>query len=407
MEKTNAKSFYIYAKVHCIRRSLESTTLYKYLVANDLLAVSHPKKADLIFVYTCGGFGRDEALSLLTIQKALATRSSQVIVTGCLTKINPDILKAYRNIIIIPPDELGKLDSLINAKIPYTAFPTVSTVSGIHDLYQGSRFSRLRRNIGLNGKLFKICGSYVKEYVKENLLHKFDAVLADPSVYRLEIAKGCLGNCSYCAIKLAMPKFRSNPQNEIIENFRNGLDAGYKNFALIAGDIGCYGIDTGTSLPKLLEELFKVKGDYKIALVDLNPRWLVKYYSEFLAILRSNSKKIFIIVLPIQSGSDKILKLMNRHYKIDDVKQCILDLKKNIPGILIETHVIVGFPGETADDFSASIQLVKEIQFSKVDVYKYEERPGTSAPSLPEKVPKDQIDKRAKILKREIKLDGN
>jgi tRNA A37 methylthiotransferase MiaB len=213
MEKINAKSFYIYAKF-CPRRSLEATALYKYLVANGLLAVSRPKRADLIFVYTCGGFAQDEAFSLLTIQKALASRFSQVIVTGCLTKINPDKLKAFRNIIIIPPDELGKLDLLINAKIPYTAFPTVSTVSGIHELHHGSRYSRLRRTIGLNNKL-EICSFYVKKY----LLNKSYRYALDPSVYRLEIAKGCLGNCSYCAIKLAMPKFRSYPQNEIVENF--------------------------------------------------------------------------------------------------------------------------------------------------------------------------------------------
>ena len=361
------------------------------------------KKADLIFIYTCGGFCQNEASSLLTIQKAVSTHASQVIVTGCLTKINPDKLKAFRNIIIIPPDELGKLDLLINAKIPYSAFPRVSTVSGIHDLYNDRRFTRLRRNIVSNGKL-KICSSYVKKY----LLHKSSTAVLDPSFYRLEIAKGCLGNCSYCAIKLAMPKFHSYSPNEIIENFRNGLNDGYKNFALIAGDIGCYGIDIGTNLPKLLEELFKVKGDYKIALVDLNARWLGKYYSELLAILKSNSEKIFTIILPIQSGSDKILKLMNRYYEINDVKHCILDLKKNIPGISIETHIMVGFPGETDDDFSKSIQLVKEIQFSKVHVYTYEERPGTLALSLSGKVPKDQIDKRAKILKKEtITLDGN
>ena len=398
MGKTDFKSFYIYAKAACPRRSLESTALFKYLVANGLLAVNHPKKADLIFVYTCGGFGQDEAFSLLTIQKALKASSGRVIVTGCLTKIDPDVLKTYSNILVIPPNELGQLDSLINAKIPYSTVPRVSTVSGINDLYHGSLYSRLRRNIGLNDKLVKI----IISSVMMKFFHKTDNIIVDPSFYRLEIAKGCLNNCSYCAIKCAMPKFHSHPQNEVIQNFKNGLGAGYKNFVLIAGDTGCYGFDIGTSLPKLLEELFKVEGEYKIAIVDLNVRWLAKYYSDLLAILKSNSKKIFKIALPIQSGSNKILKLMHRNYEIDEVKRYLLDLKKSIPGISIETHIMIGFPGETADDFSNSIQLVKEIQFGRVDIYKYEERPGTLALSLPEKVPRDQINKRAKILKREI-----
>ncbi len=270
-------------------------------------------------------------------------------------------------------------------------------------LYNDKRLTRLKQNIITNGKLKT--GS---TYVKKNLLHKSSTVFMDQSFYRLEIAKGCLGNCSYCAIKLAMPKFHSYPPSEIIENFRNGLNAGYKNFALIAGDIGCYGVDIDTNLPKLLEELFKVKGDYKVALVDFNVRWLAKNYLEFLEVLKSNSEKILKVIMPIQSGSDKILKLMNRHYEIDNVKRCILDLKKNIPEIFIETHIMVGFPGETEDDFSRSIQLVKEIQFSRVHVYTYEERPGTLALSLSEKVPREQIDRRVKILQRETKTrDGN
>ena len=399
MGKTDFKSFYIYAKKACPRRSLESTALYKYLVANGLLAVNHPKKADLIFIYTCGGFAHDETFSLLTIKKALKSGSSQVVVTGCLTIINPEILKTYKNILVIPPDALEQLDSLIDAKIPYSTFPRVSTVSGINDLYHGDLTYRLRRNIGLNDKLIKVIGSSIKK----NLMSESSSIITDPSFYRLEIAKGCLGNCSYCAIKSAMPKLHSYPQNEIIESFKNGLTAGYKNFALLAGDIGCYGFDIGTNLPKLLEELFKVDGEYKVAMIDLNVRWLVKYYSELLAILKSNSKKIYTIMMPIQSGSNKILALMNRHYEIDEVKRFILDLKENIPGISIETHIMVGFPGETADDFSKSVQLVKEIQFSRVEIYKYEDRPGTLALSLPNKVPRDQINQRAKYLRREIR----
>jgi tRNA A37 methylthiotransferase MiaB len=403
LEKADVKSFYVYAKKSCPRRSLEATALAKYLVANGLLTASKPKEADLIFIYTCGGFNKNEASSLFTIKKAVDMHGSQVIVTGCLPKIIPDKLKVFPNITIISPDEMAKLDSLINAKIPYSTFSHISTVSGIHDLYNDKRLTRLKQNIITNGKLKT--GS---TYVKKTLLHKSNTHFMDQSFYRLEIAKGCLGNCSYCAIKLAMPKFHSFPPSEIIENFRNGLNAGYKNFALIAGDIGCYGVDIDTNLPKLLEELFKVKGDYKVALVDFNVRWLEKNYLEFLEILKSNSEKILTVIMPIQSGSNKILKLMNRHYEIDNVKRCILDLKENIPELFIETHIMVGFPGETEEDFSMSIQLVKEIQFSRVHVYTYEERPGTLALSLSEKVPREQIDRRVKILQRETKTrDGN
>lgn len=393
---TGSTRFYVYVKKYCPRRSLESSRVYKYLCANGLLPVANPRDADFIFIYTCGGFDTDEMFSILTIEKSLKIKSAKIVVMGCLTKIDPNKLKAYDDILIIPPDKMEELDSLINAKIPYNSTPNVAKVEGVHDLYHGSYLQRIKRNVGFNTKLIRICGSYINQ----KLLHNTEDTLADPSIYRLEIAQGCLNDCSYCAIKLAMPKFHSYPEETILENFRNGLRAGYKTFALLAGDIGCYGIDKHTNLPNLLKKLFEVDGEYRLILVDMNARWFVKYYKEFLPVLKTNFEKISRIIMPIQSGSDRILRLMKRGYRIDEVKKCLLDLQSNIPRIRIETHILVGFPGETDDDFQKSVQLVKEIPFWKVAVYKYEDRPGTRAMALPNKIRKHIIDERVRILRK-------
>jgi threonylcarbamoyladenosine tRNA methylthiotransferase CDKAL1 len=398
--KPRAKSFYVYAKIHCPRRSLDSTRLFRYLAANGLKPVASPEEADLIFVYTCGGFNLDEYFSLLTVQKSLRVKSAQVIVTGCLTKIDPGKLDAFPHAIVITPDELERLDSFINATVSYADCPNESVVEGVHDLYHGSLLSRVRRNVGFNGKLARICGSYINR----KLLHKPTDLITDPNIYRLEIAKGCLGSCSYCAIKKAMPSFHSFPENEILKNFNKGLSAGYKYFAVLAGDIGCYGLDIGTNLPHLLQELFKVEADYKLLLVDLNARWFVKYYQELLSILKPNADRISRIIMPIQSGSDRMLELMNRQYEIDEVKRCVLDLQRNIPGIMLETHILVGFPGETEDDFQQSVQLVKDLPFLVVAVYKYEDRPGTVAFDMPDKVPKIIKDQRVRYFKKNLKM---
>ena len=395
------RRFYIYIKVACPRRSLESTKLYKYLIANNLQSVENPKKADLIFIYTCGGFALDESFSIKTIEKSIRKfKNSQIIVTGCLTKINPDKLKAFKDILVLSPEDLWKLDSIINAKIPFAQIPNASVVDGVHDLYHGSYFNRIKRNIKSSENIISICNYYVDK----KLSHKPSDGLDNPSIYRVEIAKGCLGKCSYCAIKLAMPKFHSFSVDEIIENFKRGLAAGYKEFALLAGDIGCYGLDIGTNLPQLLNELFTVDGNYKIILVDLNARWFVKYSQDLISVLKPNYYKVQSIILPIQSGSNRILELMRREYRIEDVKRCIIDLQKDIPGMLIETHIMVGFPGESDEDFQESIRLIKEMAFWKIEVYRYQDRPRTMAASLPDKVPKQVIEKRVKIIKKEIKL---
>jgi MiaB/RimO family radical SAM methylthiotransferase len=222
----------------------------------------------------------------------------------------------------------------------------------------------------------------------------------------LEIAKGCLGDCSYCAIKLAMPKYKSFSEKTIVDTFKEGLKKNYRDFAVIAGDIGCYGMDINSNIAKLLSRLVAVKGNYRLLLIDLNARWFVEYYDELLAVIMKNSSKISNIIIPIQSGSDRILKLMNRRYEISEVKKCLLDLKKKVPNLQVETHIMVGFPGETEEDFQRSLDLVREIPFLRIETYPFEERPNTAAFDMAGKVSQEIIKKRVKKLKAEVKAAG-
>ena len=402
------KSYFVYANAECFRRSIEASKLSRYFDENGLFPAASPNKADLIIIFTCGGFRAAEDFSILTIEKSLKCKSAKVIVTGCLTKIDRDILRPYDNLLIVMPEDLGIIDSLIQAKVPYNESVRKSCiVRNVHDHYRApfARIKYLMGNLnytGLNSEHLKT----LIEGFGRNLRHRsFDSIFA-PKVYMLEISKGCLSECSYCAIKLAAEKFHSFPEDLIVKGLKEGLKGKYKNFNLVASDIGCYGVDINTNLPNLLIRLFSVEGDYKIILEDLNARWLVKYYSELLPVLRTNYRKISKVVFPIQSGSDRILKLMNRGYEIDEVKKCILDLNKRIPKIKLGTHIIVGFPGETDEDFQKSIELVRAIYFNYVSVFWYEERPGTKALHLPDKVEKETITKRARLLAKEANKTG-
>ena len=397
--------YYIYAKKFCPRRSLDATRLHNCLLKNNLQPVSDPRKADVIFVYTCGGFGVYEERSLLTIEKALENKTAKVIVTGCLPAINPKVLDGYRTAHVASPEELGKLDPLVPADFSLRNTDDCSVVEGFGDLLGDGLLDRVRRNFGFNTRLLRMFGGcFLKRLARERSGNSF-SVFSD-STYRLEIARGCLGSCSYCAIKLAMPEFCSFPEERVVENFKSGLKQNFRNFALVAGDIGCYGLDIGSNLPSLLGKLFAVCGDYKILLVDLNVRWFVKFYPELLSVLKPNYGKVARIVMPVQSGSNRILKLMDRHYEIEEVKKCLLDFKKHVPEAALDTHVLVGFPGETEEDFEQSLNLVREVEFSHVEVYSYEDRPGTIASNLPGKVPDDVIKKRIKILMKQVKAQG-
>jgi len=358
-----------------------------------------PKKADLIVIYTCGGFSEFEEESILAIENSLKT-NARVIITGCLPKINPARIAIYEKAKIIPIEHLKQLDSLINAKVPYSYGPDPPVVYGVNDLSappSDSFLQRFKNNFQFSSDFLKVSGAYLEKKV----LHKRNDVEFVQENYKLEIARGCLGSCSYCAIKKAMEKFHSFPEEQIIDNFKSGLKEGYNDFALIAGDIGCYGLDIDTNLPNLLKKLFASEGNYKFTLIDLNPRWLKEYYSDLLSVLKANAEKVSRIIIPIQSGSDRILELMNRNYKIDEVKRYLLDLQENLPKIELETHIMVGFPGETSEDFQKSRELLRELKFAFVHAYEYEDRPGTVASKLPDKVTKDVIQERSRTLAEE------
>lgn len=363
--------------------------------------VSDPQEADLIFVYTCGGFNYYEKQSIQIIEKSLEIKSAKVIITGCLPKINPKILNGYRGTHILDPDDFEGIDEFVQANYPYEECDDCSIVEGVHGFCEDSLIKRIKRNLKPSTQTLAQWVNYIRQRVQHNF--RFASFsLGSNKTYKLEIARGCLGNCSYCAIKRAMPKFNSHSEEKILERFQSGLQKNYRDFALIAGDIGCYGLDISKSLPSLLRRMLAIEGNYRILLVDLNPRWFVKYFSELIPILNANSKRVAGIVMPIQSGSDRILKLMNRHYASYEVMECIQNLLENIPDVDLRTHILVGFPGETDEDFRESLDFVKKIPFSDVQIYLYEDRPGTIASNLPNKVPKRVIKRRMGLLIKQL-----
>jgi MiaB/RimO family radical SAM methylthiotransferase len=215
----------------------------------------------------------------------------------------------------------------------------------------------------------------------------------------MRISRGCLGNCAYCSIKLAHGRLRSKPVEQIQKDFKTGLIKGYKTFKLIGQDIGCYGIDINTTIVEILKIFFNLPGENKIVITDFHPQWLIKYYNQLEPLIIANHEKILSLRIPIESGSNTILTRMRRHYKIEEAKRCISTLKEKIPNLKIYTHIIVGFPGETDEDFQQTLNLLKEIQFSSVGAFAYSDRSMTESFNMKEKIPSEVIQQRMKQIK--------
>ena len=170
----------------------------------------------------------------------------------------------------------------------------------------------------------------------------------------------------------------------IFKEFNQGLDHGYRDFALLGTDIGDYGKDLGIDLLDLLEKLVTHKEQFTLRLRNVNPRWLIPSVSHFCELLKFG--KIKYILTPVESGSNRILRIMNRGYNVEDYLKAVRKIRIAYPSILIKTQLMVGFPGETDDDFRKSMQLLRTFLFDYLEVYAYTKRPGTKAGYLLEEV---------------------
>lgn len=245
------------------------------------------------------------------------------------------------------------------------------------------------------------------KYANLKILPNFEIadLTGDQESYFLVVGEGCMGNCSFCAIKKAKGNLVSKPLEEVLKDFREGLAAGHKRFIITGDDTGAYGKDLGTDFPTLIDKLLKVEGDYILNIYHLEPNWLFKYIDHLKGTL--NSSKIDAIFAPIQSGSNRILKAMRRPYKVEDYIHCIKQLRQEAPNLKIWNQFIIGFPGETEEDFEASMKVLDEVSFNLVQAFAYSDRPGTKASKMDHHVPEAIIKKRLKKINRKIFLKVN
>ena len=204
------------------------------------------------------------------------------------------------------------------------------------------------------------------------------------------------GKRSILPVKQVFPQFSSKEKSEIIKEFRQGLKKGYRNIALTAEDVSVYGLDKGSNLAGLLRSLIRIRGEFSISLYRLNPEKLLTMKDGFLKIIKS--KKINFLSIPVNSGSDRIIKLMGRKYDITDTKDYIKRIKKSCRHLRINLDLMVGFPGETQEDFKKTLEFVLDVAPDSIRVFQFTERPRTIAKSLGKAVPLRIMQKRSALL---------
>lgn len=198
--------------------------------------------------------------------------------------------------------------------------------------------------------------------------------------------------------------FQSKPFDQCITEFKKGLDAGFSNFFITADDTGAYGKDIGKTFVDLLDELTKIKGKYSIGILEMNPVWLIQQIDSFEEIMKRG--KIKAINVPVQSGSNRVLKLMHRYSNSEKIQDVLLRLKKAHPDLTLGTHVIVGFPTETEEEFKETLQLIKKTKINIGMLVPMSIKQDTVAENIEPKITRNEISRRLKYGKKYLNQLG-
>jgi len=231
-----------------------------------------------------------------------------------------------------------------------------------------------------------------------------------PVIGIVPINYGCLGSCAYCCVVFARGHLRSYGIQEIVERVKKDLATGIREFWVTSQDMACYGRDIGTNLAELLDAICDVEGDFRIRVGMMTPNVVMGILDELIQAFK-NEKVFKFIHLPVQSGSDQILKRMRRFYSVDDFKRIVDTFRKHFPDVTLATDIICGFPGESREAFEETLQLIEEVKPDIVNISKFFSRPRTIAADMHKDfVPFQEIKRRSSIaaeLARKITFERN
>ncbi len=358
----------VYFKIlGCERRSLEAERLKKFFISNGCELIFDPSGADVIIYSSCGFDGVKEDASLIDIKYLNQFSKSKLIIVGCLPAINKERLKEIFDGPVFTPENIDDLQSI---------FPEFNV-----KLNEIKYFNTFTYHI--NGKIIPS-------------IERASSPLNVKNLYHICISRGCDRRCTYCGEWPAWGSYKSKPVKQCINEFKEGLSAGFHEFNILADSIGPYGIDINYSLPQLLSDFIKNKGNYSIHLSEYNLLWIHKQINQLIPLLAT--KRIKSILCAIQSGSDRILGLMQRGYSSGEAISDLLRLKQAYSEIALHTQIIIGFPTENEKDFQQTLDTIEKIKFASISLYSFNAKPGTPAYEINSKVSEDVKKQRAQSV---------
>ena len=323
--------------------------------------------ADLCVVNTCTVTHVADRKSRQLIRSLRrANPTARIIVTGCYAEMSPQEIRA-----------IGEVDLIVGNE---DKEHLVELAESLERESSGSR--ALALNLKPETSNFKLQMGHTRAFVK--------------------IQDGCNNRCAYCIVSLARGRERSRPRQEILAEIEALVAAGYKEVVLTGVHVGGYGRDLGTGLGQLVETILTETALPRLRLSSIEP-WDLE---PSLLRLWENPRLCRHLHLPLQSGCDATLQRMRRRYTTSQCADLVATARRSIPDLAVTTDIIVGLPstglrtgpGETAEEFAASLSFVEKMEFARLHVFKYSARPGTAAATMPHQVPYAEKKRRSEVM---------
>jgi len=253
-------------------------------------------------------------------------------------------------------------------------YPHVDMVFGTHALY---RMPEILSKVMDENRVFDVEDE--EGSIFENITYKRD----NPPLAKIPVMYGCNNFCSYCIVPYVRGRERSRAAEDILSEIREVAEAGYREVMLLGQNVNSYGNDLsdGLSFAQLIKEAAKVDGIERIRFMTSHPKDIS---DELIEVMTTEKKVCKQLHLPVQSGSSRILKLMNRRYTREQYLEIIRKVRENIPDIVLTTDIIVGFPGETNEDFEETMSILSEVEYDSIFSFIYSKRKGTPAAEMPD-----------------------
>lgn len=322
--------------------------------------VDNSSKSDLNIVVTCSV---KDATANKMIHRIKSLKSKPLVVAGCFPKAEQSTVEKFsENASLLGPNSLGMTLQVID-----------STLNG-------------KKQIALEDSDLSKVG--------------LPKVRLNPVVGIVEIASGCMSECTFCQTKLSKGDLSSYRLGDIVRQVQTEIKEGCKEVWLTSTDNGCYGFDIGTDLPSLVNAVVEIPDDFMIRVGMMNPMYMPRIKEELVKSF-DNDKVFKFLHIPVQSGSDKVLHDMKRGHTVGTFREIVKKVKERFRDFTISTDIIVGFPSETEEDFQKTVNLLDEVRPDVVNLSKYSTRPGTEAAEW-EQIDVAEVKRRSKIIFEQI-----